>query len=88
MTCGAHAHQGSQMQPNAHALVHSVHGAHRAGGTLMCCPHGSHVDKALLPASRARGSLPIRLRLSTDRKSSETVGEEPGHKIEKLVPQR
>jgi hypothetical protein len=31
VTCGAHAHQGSRMQPNAHALVHSVH---HAGGTL------------------------------------------------------
>ena len=32
MTCGAHAHQGPRMQPNAHALVPTVH---RAGGTLM-----------------------------------------------------
>ena len=34
VTCSAHAHQGSQMQPNSHTLVHSVHRAHRAGGTL------------------------------------------------------
>ena len=27
-------HQGSRMQPNAHALVHPVRRAHRAGGTL------------------------------------------------------
>ena len=32
VTWGAHADQGSRMQPNAHALVHSVH---RAGGTLI-----------------------------------------------------
>ena len=34
VTCGAHAHQGSRLQPNTHALVHSVHRAHRVGGTL------------------------------------------------------
>ena len=56
VTCGAHAHQGSRLQPNIHALVHSVHRAHRAGGTLyhlrpkVChfrqkaCSHGQNVD--------------------------------------------
>ena len=34
MACSAHAHQGSWMRPNARALVHHVHCAHRAGGTL------------------------------------------------------
>jgi hypothetical protein len=33
VTCSAHVHQGSWMQPKAHALVHCVHCAHRAGGT-------------------------------------------------------
>ena len=34
VTCSAHMHQGSWMQPNTHALVHCVHRAHRTGGTL------------------------------------------------------
>ena len=49
MTCGAHAHQGSQMQPNAHALVHSVHRAHRAGGTLSASAAQTHKSAEARP---------------------------------------
>ena len=30
VTCSAHVHQGSCMQPNVHSLVHCVHCTHRA----------------------------------------------------------
>ena len=57
MTCSAHAHQGSWMRPNAHALVHHVHRAHRVGGTLNSRPHSYHPKhRAMLPLP-GRGPL-------------------------------